>query len=313
MGDDFEVVTGSLGYSGRWITKRLLEKGVNVKTLTNAVGRENPFGNRIEIAPLDFRDIDNLAKSMQGAKVLYNTYWVRYKKEKHGYDHEIATRNSSILFEAAAMANVEKVVHFSVSKVNDAPDWPYFSGKAKTEQILISSGLNYSILRSTLFFGGQRNVLVNNIAWILRKSPVFGIFGTGDYSVQPIHIDDVAKISIDAAQDERNSILEVAGPETFSYREFVSLISRGIGVRRIFISIPPRMGWLEGRGIGAFLRDDVITMAEINGLMQGLMASDGPPMGSTKFSNWLLENGKHLGTRYKNDISERRYDARQPR
>ena len=191
------VVTGALGYSGRWIAKNLINAGANVRTLTNAKGRDNPFGNDLRIYPLDFDDSEGLVRSLSNADVLYNTYWVRYKKRSGGYDHTTATRNSMKLFEAAQKAGVKKVVHFSVSKPHDAPDWPYFIGKAETETCLIQSGLNYTILRPTLFFGGNRNVLVNNIAWLLRSSPIFGIFGDGTYPVQPVHIEDVAKIAIE--------------------------------------------------------------------------------------------------------------------
>ena len=301
------VVTGALGYSGRWIAKNLINGGANVRTLTNAKGRDNPFGNDLQICPLDFDDSEGLVRSLSNAEVLYNTYWVRYKKRSGGCDHSIATRNSMKLFEAAQKAGVKKVVHFSVSKPHDAPNWPYFIGKADTETCLIQSGLNYTILRPTLFFGGNRNVLVNNIAWLLRSFPIFGIFGDGTYPVQPVHIEDVAKIAIEYGQEDSNKIVDVAGPEIYTYKEFVLAIKQALGITRMIVQIPPRFGWLVGKIFGTILRDDVITMAEINGLMRGLMSSDGVPNGQTRFSDWVVENCTTLGLRYQNDLKERVY------
>ena len=76
----------------------------------------------------------------------------------------------------------------------------------------------------------------------------------------------------------------------------------------MIVPIPPRFGWLVGKVLGTILRDDVITMAEINGLMQGLMSSDEAPNGQTRFSDWVVENCDALGLRYQNDLKERTYN-----
>src|SRR5215211_7376110 len=75
---DVDVVTGAFGYTGRYITGRLLESGRSVKTLTGHPNRPNPFGDQIDVAPLDFEDRRNLTEHLRGATTLYNTYWVRF-------------------------------------------------------------------------------------------------------------------------------------------------------------------------------------------------------------------------------------------
>ena len=89
------VVTGAFGYTGRWIAHHLLEKGVQVRTLTNAVGRDDPFDGRVEVHPLDFDDHAALVESLRGAEVLYNTYWVRYNHRRRNFEHGIAVENRS--------------------------------------------------------------------------------------------------------------------------------------------------------------------------------------------------------------------------
>ena len=278
-----------------------------MRTLTNAVGRDDPFQGMVEVMPIDFTNHDLLVSSLRGADVLYNTYWVRYKNRKDGYAHEIAVENTRKLLLAAEEAGVNRIVHFSVAHPTKAPDWSYFRGKVEVENLLTESSLSYAILRPTVFFGGERDVLINNMAWLIRKFPVFGIFGMGNYLIQPIHIEDVAKVAVEQGESVEDVVLDVAGPEIFTYREYVTLIAKSIGVRRLIIPVPPIVGWAVGKVVGAILRDRVITRAEIKGLMRGLMATDAEPLGKIKFSEWVATNGADLGVKYHNDLKERKY------
>jgi len=307
MSERAHVVTGAFGYSGRWIARELLSRGKRVRTLTNAVGRDDPFQGMVEVMPIDFSNHDLLVSSLRGADVLYNTYWVRYKNRKDGYAHEIAVENTRKLFLAAEEAGVNRIVHFSVAHPHKAPDWSYFRGKVEVEKLLTESSLSYAILRPTVFFGGDRDVLINNMAWLIRKFPVFGIFGMGNYPIQPIHIEDIAKVAVDQGESVEDVVLDVAGPEIFTYREYVTLIAKSLGVSRLIIPVPPIVGWAVGKVVGAILRDRVITRAEIKGLMRGLMATDAKPLGKIKFSEWVATNGADLGAKYHNDLKERKY------
>nr|AIF20813.1 NAD dependent epimerase/dehydratase family protein [uncultured marine group II/III euryarchaeote KM3_94_C01] len=307
MADGFHVVTGAFGYSGRWIAHHLLEKGIRVRTLTNAIGRDDPFDGRVEVHPLDFDDHEALVESLRGAEVLYNTYWVRYNHPRRNFEHGIAVENSRRLFAAAAEAGVERIVHFSVAHPHKAPDWTYFRGKVAVEGILHDSDHSYAILRPTVLFGGGRNVLINNIAWMLRKFPVFGVFGMGNYPIQPVHVKDVARVAVEQGELRENVTIDVTGPETFRYKEYIRLLAKSMGLRRLILPIPSTAGWLFGKVLGLFLQDLVITRAEIRGLKRGLMASDEEPLGVFKFSEWVTENGDKLGRRYQNDLKERKY------
>ncbi len=307
MSEPVHVVTGAFGYSGRWLAKELLSRGKRVRTLTNAKGRDDPFQGRVEVLPIDFSNHKSLVSSLKDADVLYNTYWVRYKDRKGGYAHEVAVENIRRLFLAAEEAGVKRVVHFSVAHPHKAPDWSYFRGKVQVEKILTESNLSYAILRPTVFFGGERDVLINNMSWLIRKFPVFGIFGIGNYPIQPIHIEDVARVAVDQGEIVENSVLDVAGPETFTYKEYVTLIAKSIGVRRLIIPLPPIIGWSFGKVVGVILQDRVITRAEIKGLMSGLMATDARPLGRIKFSEWVAVNGGGLGLNYHNDLKQRKY------
>ena len=301
------VVTGAFGYTGRWIAHHLLEKGVQVRTLTNAVGRDDPFDGKVEVHPLDFDDHAALVESLRGAEVLYNTYWVRYNHRRRNFEHGIAVENSKHLFKAAVEAGVERIVHFSVAHPHKAPDWTYFCGKVAVEKHLNDSEYCFAILRPTVLFGGHRNVLINNIAWMLRKFPIFGVFGMGNYPIQPVHVKDVARVAVEQGESRENVTIDVTGPETFRYKEYIGVMAKSMSLRRIILPMPPFVGWLFGKFLGLLLQDLVITRAEIKGLRRGLMASDEDPLGQLKFSEWIAEHGKDFGKRYQNDLKERKY------
>ena len=167
--------------------------------------------------------------------------------------------------------------------------------------------ISYAIVRPTVLFGGGRNVLVNNIAWMLRYIPVFGLFGWGNYPIQPVHVRDVARIAIELGARDDDITRDATGPETWSYRDFIKLIARSMGVRRLLMPMPAFVAWMAGRVMGLFLRDMVITRGEIRGLMQGLVASDEEPLGEILFSEWVTDKGSELGRHYHNDLEEREY------
>jgi len=168
---DIHAVTGAFGYSGKYIAERLLAEGKTVITLTNSLQRENPFGDRLRAVPFHFDEPHKLVESLQGVSVLYNTYWVRFNHRT--FTHADAVRNTLTLFDAAWSAAVERVVHVSITNPSEDSSLEYFSGKAKLERALTESGLSYAILRPTVLFG-KEDILVNNIAWVLRHLPVFG-------------------------------------------------------------------------------------------------------------------------------------------
>jgi uncharacterized protein YbjT (DUF2867 family) len=297
------VVTGAFGYSGKYITTRLLAAGARVRTLTNSLQRQNPFGTGIEAHPYNFDRPDELVRSLRGARVLFNTYWVRF--DHTDFTHSQAVGNTLRLFEAARQAGIERVVHVSITNPSLDSALPYFKGKAQLESALRESGLSYAILRPTVLFG-REDILINNIAWMLRRFPIFGVFGDGHYQLQPIFVDDLALLAVEAAGSAENVVVDAIGPETFTYRELVSVIGDAIGRRRPVVSIPPALGVAIGRLVGAVVGDVVVTREEVAGLMQNLLVTSSPPAGHTALSQWILEHRESLGRRYSSELARRR-------
>jgi uncharacterized protein YbjT (DUF2867 family) len=302
-GRQLHVVTGAFGYSGKYIARRLLESGHCVRTLTGSPGRRNPFGQAIDVCPLDFRDHSRLAASLEGASVLYNTYWVRFNRAE--FTHTGAVGNTLALFEAARATGVRRVVHVSITNPSEDSELEYFRGKARLERALIQSGLSYAILRPAVLFG-KEDILINNIAWSLRRFPVLAVFGDGQYRLQPIHVDDLAKLAVEQGQEKDNCIIDAIGPETFTYRELVQAIAAAIGKRPVVVGVPPVVGYLAGLLIGRVVGDVMITREEIKGLMAGLLHVDSPPAGETRLTDWAREHADRLGVRYASELARRR-------
>jgi NADH dehydrogenase len=300
---ELHVVTGAFGYSGKYIAARLLQAGHRVRTLTNSVDRPNPFGNQVEAHPFHFADKAKLVESLRGASVFYNTYWVRFN---HGdFSHSTAVDNTLRLFEACQEAGVGRVVHVSITNPSEGSPLEYFRGKARLERELANSGLSHAILRPTVLFG-KEDILINNIAWCLRRFPVFGVFGDGQYRLQPIYVNDLAELAVEQGCEGANTIIDATGPETFTYRDLVREIGMIIGKPRPIISLPPALGYASSWLIGKFTGDVVITREEIEGLMQNLLCTNSPPAGSTGLAVWARAHAATLGQHYTSELARRR-------
>ena len=303
METPLHVVTGAFGYSGSYIAARLLESGVRVRTITNSLSRPSPLHGRIEAHPFNFDRPERLAESLRGASVLYNTYWVRFNAP--GFQHSVAVENSLTLFRAAKEAGVQRVVHVSITNPSEDSPFEYFRGKAVLERALRESGISYAVLRPTVLFGEQ-DILINNIAWLLRHMPAFGVFGSGQYRLQPIFVDDLASLAVGQGSSRDSVVINAIGPETFTFRSLVENIGQAIGRVRPIVSIPPSIGYGVGWVLGQLLGDVVITKPEIEGLMADLLFVNAPPAGTTLLSTWARDHSSTLGIHYSSEMARRR-------
>jgi len=295
----FDVVTGAFSFTGRFIAQRLLAADRRVRTLTNHPQRPGAKEITAEVAPLQFTDRDALVASLRGADVLYNTYWLRFHHGRVRFGDAVA--NTRVLLGAARDAGVRKVVHISVSNPAADSELDYYAGKARAEQVVRESRLPWAIVRPTLVFG-QGDILINNIAWLLRRLPIFGIPGRGDYRVQPVAAEDVAEIATWAAEQTDNVTVDAAGPDVIYYSEMVESIAIAVGRHPRFVYLSPRMSLVAARLIGRIVKDEVLNQPELEGLMQELLVSHERPRGTRRLDNWLLTNAGTIGTRYASEL-----------
>jgi uncharacterized protein YbjT (DUF2867 family) len=294
------VVTGAFSYTGKYATRLLLDRGYRVRTLTFHPLRENQFGPQVEVFPYNFDRPERLVQSLRGASALINTYWVRFPRGDATF--EGAVRNSRVLLDAAARAGVRRIVHVSIANPSLNSPFGYYRGKAQLEQAVAASPLAYTILRPAVIFGLE-DILINNIAWFVRKFPVFGIPGSGRYRIRPIFVEDMARLLADAVERRSNCVVNAAGPETFSFEELVRLISCHLGMGPLLLHLPMPLAYASTRAIGWLVGDVILAWQEYRGLMADLLAPGGPSTGETCLSNWLRENRDRIGRRYASEVA----------
>ena len=294
-----DVVTGAFGYTGKYITRRLLDMGAEVKTLTGHPDRPDPFGGAVKAEPFNFDKPAELAKQLSGVSTLYNTYWVRFDRGRVTFDW--AVENIKTLIHAAREAGIKRLVHVSISNPSSDSPLPYFRGKGLVEEAIMASGLSYAILRPTVVFGVE-DILINNIGWLVRKFPLFIVPGDGGYQLQPIFVEDMAELAVQAGQREEDQVIDAAGPELYTFDELVWLIARAVEGKARIVHASPTLALLLSRVVGKVIGDVVLTKEEVEGLMAGLLVSSSPPLGKTSFRAWMNENGHLIGRSYTSEL-----------
>ena len=273
--------------------------------LTGHPDRPNPFGDRAEVVPFHFDDPQQLAADLQGVKTVFNTYWVRFSYGDISFGQAVA--NVQNLIRAAAEAGVERFVHISITNPSLDSPFSYFRGKAIMEKTLIESGLSYAILRPTVLFG-KEDILLNNIAWLLRRFPLYPIFGDGEYRVQPVYVDDVAKLAVELAHGNENIVCNAVGPETYSFKRLVELIKNRVHARARIVHVNPLTGLLLSKVLNRLVRDVIVTREEIGGLMADILSTYDGPRCATSFSSWSEKHAGSLGVVYASEL-DRHYRA----
>jgi NADH dehydrogenase len=295
------IVTGAFGFLGSYIARNLLQAGATVHTLTNSSWQGDEL-KEVNAYPLNFNEPDQLKEVLKKGQVLYNTYWVRFNY--NGFNHQMAVKNSKILFEAAQKAGIERIVHISITNPSTNSELSYFRGKAQVEEALKSSGIPYTILRPAILFG-EDDILINNIAWLLRTFPVFGLFGRGQYKLQPIYVNDLAQIAVQEGQNSGNKVIDAIGPETFTYRELAEMIGEKIGYERPFIPLSETLALAISWIINQLKGDVLITRQEIKGLKSNKLYTDSKPLGWTKLTEWLEAHAQEVGREYHSELARR--------
>jgi uncharacterized protein YbjT (DUF2867 family) len=294
-----DIVTGAFGYTGAHITRRLIVAGREVRTLTNHPKPNDPASQNIQVAPLNFADRAALQRSLEGAQVLYNTYWIRFPHGNKTFEQ--AVENSRTLFQAAKLAGIERIVHVSIANPSEDSPLGYYHGKAQVERALIESRVPNAILRPTVLFG-TGDILINNIAWLLRHFPIFAVPDIGDCSMQPGHVEDLANLAVSRGSRRDCTIEDAVGAEAYTFEEIVRKIAQAVGSHTKIIRLGKRtlapmlriLGWVTG--------DVVLTDEELDGLAANLLLSKQPALCPTSFSKWLEENRSQVGRKYASEI-----------
>jgi NADH dehydrogenase len=162
------------------------------------------------------------------------------------------------------------------------------------------------VLRPAILFGGD-GVLLNNIAWLLRRLPVFAIGGRGDYRIRGIHVDDLARLCLEKGGERFDSVSDAVGPERPTFVELVNSIKDAVESHSRLIHVPAAVLPVLSRAVGTALGDVLLTRDEYRAMAGGLADTEGPATGTTALSEWLTEQASVLGRTYANEL-KRHFD-----
>jgi NADH dehydrogenase len=293
-----DLVTGAFGYTGSRIAERLIDAGREVVTMTRRAPGTHPLETRVGRIPYEFHE-EKLAENLAGVDTVYVTLWMRFPRGSSTWAEMVD--NVARLARASASAGVRRLLYVSVSNAAHDSTTPYFRAKAAAEDAVRASGVSYAIVRPTLLYG-PTDILINNMAWTLRRLPVFGIPGDGRYRVQPVLVDDVADLCISLAHTVETTEVFACGPETLEFRDIVRVVREAVRSRALVIHLPPPLVLVATRFIGVLVRDVVLTRDEIRELTESLLVSPEPPTTPTKFSDWIAANAATIGRRYSSEL-----------
>jgi uncharacterized protein YbjT (DUF2867 family) len=294
------LITGAFSYTGKYVARLLLKRGYRVRTLTSHSDRTNSFDGTVEAFPYNFDNPEKLVESLRDVSALINTYWMRFPRGSMTFD--AAVQNTKRLIDAAKLAGVRRFVHVSIANPSMESQLGYYRGKAQVERAVRESGLSYAILRPTVIFGAE-DILINNIAWFVRTFRVFAVPGNGRYQVRPIYVEDMAELLVRAAEDRANQVMNAIGPETFTFEELVKQVAVAVGKSPQIWHVPTFLAYAGTRMMGFFLGDVILTWEEYLGLMDGLLAPEGPATGDTRLTKWLAQNAGNVGRKYSSEIA----------
>jgi uncharacterized protein YbjT (DUF2867 family) len=150
---------------------------------------------------------------------------------------------------------------------------------------------------------GAEDILINNIAWLLRHFPFFAQPGDGSYRLQPIFVDDLAGLAVEAGSARENLLWDAVGPDIFSFKEMTHIIGKTIGYPKPVISAPAHLALAASKIISAWMGDVVLTRDEVDGLMAGLLVSSEPARAKTHLANWLEANKDSVGRQYASELT----------
>ena len=294
-----DLVTGAFGYSGTYLRRRLETAGHTVRTLTD----HPPPDADIAVFPYSFDDPAALDAAFKGVTTFYNTYWTRY--EPSGTTHLQAVTNTAALIAAAARMGVERVVHLSITNPDPGSFYAYYRGKAEVEDLIRDGGMSHAIVRPSVIFGG-RDILINNIAWLLRQFHVFAIPGDGRYRLRPVYVEDLADLCVRLGAQREDTVVDAVGPESFAFEDLVATIAEAIGTAFRPVHLSPAVVSLVLRGMSLLTRDVVLTRDELDGLMAELVMVEGDATCPTALTAYLREHADEIGREYRSELARRK-------
>jgi uncharacterized protein YbjT (DUF2867 family) len=243
------LVTGATGFIGRHLVAELMKHGRAVRCLLPPEKQRHlPWETMPEIVTGHVLDEEALFRAVTGVHViihLENAQWWGRPRDLERI--ELAgTRN---LITAARAARVGRII--TVSHLGAAPAAAYtlMRYKGMVEEVVRTSGIAYTIIRSGIVFG-EEDAFINHLAMQLKANPIFFLMpGRGEVVLHPIYIGDLVTAVMRSLEtiDSVDHTIEIGGPEYITLYDLIRTVMRVSGMQRIIVPTPPyALRWLTG-------------------------------------------------------------------
>ena len=236
-------ITGGTGFVGNHVTNELLDQGHRVKTLVRP-GSELKLKrpDEVDIIRGTVGDTAALKEGMQGCDAVIHLVGILRAFPSRGITFErVHIEATGNVIAAAKEADVSRMLHMSNLGARENASTLCLRTKFAAEELVLQSGLNYTIFRPSLIFGRGSEV-VKMLAEVVRKI-VVPIIGDGHYLFQPVSVTTVAQgfertLEIEAAYSR---ILEVGGSSKVTFNEIIDALARVMGktITKVHLPVSP--------------------------------------------------------------------------
>ncbi|MDO8446871.1 MAG: complex I NDUFA9 subunit family protein [Deltaproteobacteria bacterium] len=257
------LVTGATGFLGNHLVRELIEGGYKVRALVRDVRRgERLESQGVELVKGDMTDPESLKEATKGIETVINLVGVISGGEK--VYRAVHTEGTRKLAEAAKEKGAKRFIYISANGASRDGATPYFRTKWEAEEEVKKSGLEYTIFRPSVLFG-PNDAFVNQLAFGMRLSPVFPVFGSGKYKLQPLFVKDLAQCMVKSITEPKavNQVIEMGGPDAMTFNEIVDAVAEALNKKVYKIHIPLSMIKLSARLMGKILKKPPVSIDQL--------------------------------------------------
>ena len=234
MTKDFHiVVTGASGFVAKNVRKYLSEN--NIKLISISRKNFKKLKNETKIISKNYDEKIILPK-IKNSYGLIHLVGIGKRSIKNNYNL-VNVEFTNKIINLCKKAKIKKIVYNSGLGISKTNSLGYFISKYQAEKLLIESGLDYTIFRPS-YIVGKDDLLTKYLKKQIKKGEI-QIPGSGNYSIQPIYINDVSKIISISLIDKnfKKQTLDLVGPESISFQKYVKLFSKKTPTRIKKISL----------------------------------------------------------------------------
>lgn len=235
-------VTGATGFIGREIVRQLQQAGHHVLALCR--NPEDLYVTNVQKVQGDILQPHTFEAQLREAEACVHCIGILRAFPENGITFEKMHYQATLnLVRACGKVGVQRYIHISANGVEKHTTTEYMRSKAKSEQAVRSSSLDWTILRPSVVYGGNPNkesfvkILRDNLA----KTSLFPYFGKGEYRLAPISTWEVAETVHRCLENTESvgKVYHLGGEEVYTYKALLHLICEAGNYKTKLFSLPP--------------------------------------------------------------------------